>query len=72
MHGVIIKNIHSNGWIHAMKKIVLASKSVDRSELFKRSKIPFKILVTNVDEKKYKNEISDPIKLIEKLAEKKL
>jgi len=52
-----------------MKKIVLASKSVDRSELFKRSKVPFEVLVTNVDEEKYKNEISDPIKLVEKLAE---
>lgn len=54
-----------------MKKIVLASKSVDRSELFKRSKVPFEILDTNVDEEKYKNEISDPIELIEKLAELK-
>lgn len=71
MHGVIITNIHSNGWINVMKKIVLASKSVDRSELFKRSKIPFKTLIINVDEEKYKNEISDPIKLIEKLAEVK-
>jgi septum formation protein len=54
-----------------MKKIVLASKSVDRSELFKRSKIAFEILVTNVDEEQYKNEITDPLELIEKLAEVK-
>ena len=54
-----------------MKKIVLASKSVDRSELFKRSKVPFEVLVTNIDEEKYKSEISDPIELIEKLAELK-
>ena len=55
-----------------MKKIVLASKSADRSELFERSKVHFEVLVTNVDEEKYKNEISDPIELIEKLAELKV
>ena len=54
-----------------MKKIVLASKSIDRRELFKRSKIPFEVFITNVDEEKYKNEILDPIKLIMKLAEAK-
>ena len=54
-----------------MKKIVLASKSIDRSELFRRSKIPFEVLTTNVDEEGYKREIADPIALIEKLAEVK-
>ena len=51
---------------------MLASKSADRSELFERSKVQFEVLVTNVDEEKYKNEISDPIELIEKLAELKV
>ena len=72
MHGVIIKSIYSRGWISFMKKFVLASKSIDRSELFKRSKIPFEVLITNVDEKKYKSKIPDPIELIKKLAEKKV
>ena len=51
---------------------MLASKSADRSELFERSKVHFEVLVTNVDEEQYKNEISDPIELIEKLAEVKV
>ena len=51
---------------------MLASKSADRSELFERSKVQFEVLVTNVDEEQYKNEISDPIELIEKLAEVKV
>ena len=44
-----------------MNKIVLASRSNDRSELLKRIKIPHEILITDIDESKYKKEISDPI-----------
>jgi len=51
-----------------MKKIILASKSVDRKEILDRSKINFEILLINIDEDKYKAEISDPIDLIRKLS----
>lgn len=54
-----------------MKNIVLASKSIDRSEIFKRAKIPFEIIVSNINEDKYKLKISDPIKLVKELAKAK-
>ncbi len=54
-----------------MKKIVLASKSIDRQEILSRSKVPFDVLSTNVDEEGYKAMISDPITLVRKLSEVK-
>ena len=54
-----------------MKKIILASKSLDRREILNRLKIPFEILVTNVDEAKYMKEINEPIELIKILARAK-
>jgi septum formation protein len=54
-----------------MKKIILASKSNDRSEILKRAGIPFEVLVTHVDEQKYKKRYSNPITLVKKLAEAK-
>jgi len=54
-----------------MKNIVLASKSIDRSEIIQRTKIPFTVIAPNIDEKKYKNKISDPIKLVRELARAK-
>ncbi len=54
-----------------MKHIVLASKSVDRRELFKRAKIPFEVLETKVNEDMYKKKISNPIELAKKLAKAK-
>lgn len=54
-----------------MKKIILASKSIDRRELLSRAKIPFEVLEINIDEEYYKEELSDPIDLVKKLAEKK-
>ena len=33
-----------------MKKIILASKSIDRKEILERSKIPFEVLLIDVDE----------------------
>ncbi|MHA1490992.1 MAG: Maf family protein [Promethearchaeota archaeon] len=54
-----------------MKKLILASKSIDRSEIFKRSKIPFEIFVTNVDEEKFKTKYSNPIELVKELAKAK-
>jgi len=52
-----------------MEKIILASRSLDRKELFNRLSIPFEILITDIDEEKYKNEIEDPANLVMKLAE---
>jgi septum formation protein len=54
-----------------MKKIILASKSSDRREIFSRAKIPFDSLETNIDEDYYKKIISNPIDLVKKLAQKK-
>lgn len=55
-----------------MKKIILASKSIDRTELFNRIGIPFEILASNIDEEKFKKKISDPILLVKELAKAKL
>jgi septum formation protein len=54
-----------------MKNIILASKSLDRREIFKRANIPFEVLITNVDEDEYKKEISNPIELVMQLANAK-
>jgi len=50
-------------------KIILASESIDRRELFKRLEIPFQTLKTNIDEEKFQSEIDDPIELVMLLAE---
>ncbi len=54
-----------------MKTIILASRSPDRSEILNRSKIPFEILITNINEDEYKNKISDPNELVKELAKVK-
>ena len=54
-----------------MRRIVLASKSPDRRKLFNLAKINFEVLETNVDEEHFKAKITDPIKLVCKLAEEK-
>jgi len=53
------------------KKIILASKSIDRCEILKRAKIPFDTIVAKVDENELKDNISDPIHLIKELAKAK-
>jgi septum formation protein len=55
-----------------MKKIVVASKSSDRAELFNRLNIPFKVLITHINESEYKERISDPIELVKELAKIKV
>ncbi|MFX1592325.1 MAG: Maf family protein [Promethearchaeota archaeon] len=55
-----------------MKKIILASKSIDRSGILKQAGIPFEILVANIDEEKYKAEISDVNNLVKELAKAKV
>ena len=51
-----------------MKKIILASRSVDRREILERAKIPFDIIEANIDEDKIKSKIKNPIELIKELA----
>lgn len=54
-----------------LRKIILASKSADRTELFTHAGIIFDILRTNVDEEESKKNISDPIQLAKELAKTK-
>ena len=54
-----------------MKKIILASKSIDRSELLKKAGIPFEKLVINIDEEKYKAKYSHGNDLVKELAKAK-
>lgn len=54
-----------------MKKIILASKSKDRSKLFRHIGIPFEILITNIDEENYKKRFTDPFELVSELAKAK-
>lgn len=54
-----------------LKKIILASKSVDRRNIFKHSGIHFEVLASNIDEREFKEKISDPILLVKELAKAK-
>jgi len=54
-----------------MKRIILASKSVDRSKILNRLNISFEILDTNINESDYKDQYSDPIDLVKELAKVK-
>ncbi len=54
-----------------LRKIILASKSIDRSEIFKRAGIPFEIFATNINEEKYKTEFSNAGILVKELAKAK-
>jgi len=55
-----------------VRKIILASKSVDRTELLNRAGIPFEVLASDIDEEKFKKRISDPVLLVKELAKAKL
>ena len=55
-----------------MKKIILASKSNDRSELFNRLNIPFEVLNTHINENEYKARNVEPVKLVKELAKAKV
>ncbi|MFX1569734.1 MAG: Maf family protein, partial [Promethearchaeota archaeon] len=54
-----------------MKKIILASKSIDRTEMFNRAGIKFETFTTEIDEEKYKLVIRDEIELVKELAKAK-
>ncbi len=55
-----------------MKKIILASKSNDRSELFNRLNIPFEVLNTHINESDYKARYFEPVELVKELAKAKV
>ncbi|TXT64622.1 MAG: Maf-like protein [Promethearchaeota archaeon] len=54
-----------------MRKIVLASKSVDRKEILERIGISFEIIGSELDETPYKEKIKNPITLVKTLAKEK-
>ena len=54
-----------------MKNIILASSSPYRKALLERLGITFECISPDVDEDRYKNEISDPIKLAQVLGQVK-
>ena len=54
-----------------MKKIILASKSIDRKKLFNRLNIPFETIITDIDEGYYKGVFSNPVELVKELAKAK-
>ena len=54
-----------------MTEIILASKSIDRKDILRRSKVSFGILATDVDEEFYKTKIKNGIKLAKELAKQK-
>ena len=54
-----------------MKKIILASKSIDRSKILNRLNISFEILNTSINESDYIDQYSDPIDLVKELAKVK-
>lgn len=55
-----------------MKNIILASKSLDRRKILKRARLPFEILVTNVEEDRFKKENANPIEFVKQLANAKV
>lgn len=54
-----------------LKKIILASRSIDRSEILKRAGIPFEVFITNIDEEKYKTSVLNADELVQELAKAK-
>jgi septum formation protein len=55
----------------AIERFILASQSIDRKALLERVKIPFRIIPSNIREIHYKEKISDPYELVQKLAKEK-
>jgi len=54
-----------------MKKIILASKSIDRKKTFNRLNIPFETIITDIDEEYYKGFFSNPVELVKEIAKAK-
>jgi len=56
----------------ALKKIILATKSIDRKEIFERAQIPFIAISSDIDEAPYKEKFKDPVELVQILAKEKV
>jgi septum formation protein len=54
-----------------MKSIILASKSLDRRKVLESAKLPFEVLITNINEDAYKKENYGPVELVKLLANAK-
>ena len=54
-----------------MKKIILASKSIDRKKIFNRLNIPFETIITDIDEGYYKGMFSNAVELVKEIAKAK-
>jgi len=54
-----------------MKKIILASKSIDRIKTFNHLNIPFETIITDIDEAYYKGIFSNPVELVKEIAKAK-
>ena len=54
-----------------MKKIIIASKSIDRKKFFNRLNIPFETIITDIDEGYYKGIFSNPVELVKEIAKAK-
>ena len=54
-----------------MKKIILASRSADRNELFKHIKIPFEVIFSDINEEYYKENFLNVYELVQELAKAK-
>ena len=54
-----------------LKNIILASKSIDRREIFNRARIPIETFITDIDEAKYKKIIFNPVELVKEIAKAK-
>jgi septum formation protein len=54
-----------------LKKIILASKSIDRREIFRRAGLSFEVFVTHINEERYKEKFSNPSLLVKELAKAK-
>lgn len=54
-----------------MKKIILASKSIDRKKIFNRLNIPYETIITDIDEGYYKGIFSNAVELVKEIAKAK-
>ena len=54
-----------------LEKLILATKSVDRMELFKKAGLHFEVIKTDVNEDDYKSKYSNPHELAKALAKAK-
>lgn len=54
-----------------IKRIILASKSIDRCEMLKRAGLSFETFITNINEEKFKKEFRNANEFVKELAKAK-